>query len=593
MTKTPDKTGVIRISITSGGNRIPDTYGIVSIIISRKINKIPTAKIVLNDGNMPTGDFEVSNADDFVPGKEISIKAGYEAGEDPIFKGIVVRNSLKIDEKGNVRLSVECKDKAVKMTKGRKQVNHKETTDSKVISTLIENHSLSSDVDSTDTEFLELVQFDCTDWDFMLTRAEANGLLVVVMDGKIQVKAPDSNSSPVLKVTYGRDLYKFYADMDAASQIDQVTAWAWDPSEKEMIKETGSPATFNRQGNLDAKTLSKVIGLDALELRTSAAVDRKGLKKWADSRLLRAELSRLRGSLTFQGNSKAVPGSFIEVDKLSDRFNGSIFVTGVTHTLSQGDWSTDAEFGMPDTSFSRKSDISSPPAAGLLPAVNGLHIGIVIKLDEDPAKAHRVQVRVPVMGDESRDVWARLVQFHASKEFGAFFLPEIGDEVILGFLNSDPCHPVILGSLYSVKQPPPQPLEAENNIKKIVTRSSLEVEFDEEKKHILLKTPAGNQVILSDDEKSICLSDQSGNKVKLSPDGILLDSPKDITIKAIGDISLNAKKSVDISAAMDTSVSGLNVNAEAQVALTAKGSASAELSAGGQTTVKGAMVMIN
>lgn len=73
----------------------------------------------------------------------------------------------------------------------------------------------------------------------------------------------------------------------------------------------------------------------------------------------------------------------------------------------------------------------------------------------------------------------------------------------------------------------------------------------------------------------------------------MLDSPKDISITAQGKITIEAMDAIDMSAQADVSVKGLNVNHEANVGFVAKGNASAELSASGQTTVKGAMVMIN
>jgi uncharacterized protein involved in type VI secretion and phage assembly len=185
------------------------------------------------------------------------------------------------------------------------------------------------------------------------------------------------------------------------------------------------------------------------------------------------------------------------------------------------------------------------------------------------------------------------MQFHASNGFGAFFVPEIGDEVVLGWLDDDPTHPVVLGSLYSAKNVPPQQLAAENNIKTLVTRGQASLTFDDENKVVTLRTPAGNVVVLSDQDKSITLTDQNGNRVELGSGGITLESPRDIKVSAKGSISVDAEGTLSLSSKADAKIEGLNVNATAEVGLVAKGSASAELSAAGQTTVKGAMVMIN
>lgn len=216
---------------------------------------------------------------------------------------------------------------------------------------------------------------------------------------------------------------------------------------------------------------------------------------------------------------------------------------------------------------------------------------MVVKLDADPKGEHRIQVNVPTAGMDG--VWARLAQTFASNDFGVFFVPEIGDEVLLGWFNNDPAFPVVLGALHSSKCKPPYDLTAQNNIKAIVTRCKSRIEFNEQDKVITVLTPAGNSIVLSDKDNSILMQDQNGNKVELSPSGITLDSPKHIQFRANGTITLDAVGAVTISSKSDVKSTGLNVSCEAQVGFTGKGSATAELSANGQTTVKGAMVMIN
>ena len=268
-------------------------------------------------------------------------------------------------------------------------------------------------------------------------------------------------------------------------------------------------------------------------------------------------------------------------------------MSSVKHHISQGNWVTEVDFGLPPEWFAEQRDLVAPPASGYIPGVEGLQIGVVMKLDEDPKKQNRIQVSVPVLQSETAGVWARLANFYASNSFGNFFIPEIGDEVILGYLNNDPSNPVILGSLYGNKQVPPYEITADNFTKAIVTKSQLKIEFDDDKKIITITTPGENRLVFSDDDKSIQMLDQNDNKVILSTDGISLTSPKDIKISAQGKISLDAMDKIDLNSKADISAAGLNVNLDAQVGVTAKGSASAELSASGQTTIKGAMVMIN
>jgi Rhs element Vgr protein len=585
--------GVVRLTLTSSGSQVADTVQVVSVSVNRAINRIPYAKIVLLDGDMPAGDFPVSNSVDFQPGAEITISAGYDQDEETLFEGIVVRHGIKISGENDARLVVECRDKAAKLTVGRNNANYVDQKDSDIISTLVTGAGLTADVTASATQYKELVQYYCTDWDFLLSRAEANGYLVVVEDGKVTAKPPETSGSPKLKVTYGEDLYEFHADLDAMTQLAAVKGTSWDLTTQAVVEGQGDPQTLNAQGDLDSATLAQVLGLASFRLQTAAPLEQAFLTTWAKAQQVKSGLSRIRGRMKFQGSAKAKPGKLIELAGVGNRFNGQVFVSAVQHTISNGNWMTEVQFGMSPDWFTERRDLVAPPAAGLLPGVEGLQIGVVKKLDADPDGQHKVQVSVPVMQAETDGVWARLLQFYASTAFGAFFVPEIGDEVVLGYFNNDPSNPVILGSLYSSKHTPPYALTAENNIKALVTRSKLKIEFDDDKKIITIITPANNKIVLSDEGKSILIQDQNNNKVELNESGITLDSPKDIKITAKGKITLDAVGEIGITSKADVKVAGLNIKNEAQVGYVAKGSASAELSAAGQTTVKGAMVMIN
>lgn len=584
--------GPVRVVVTSEGADVSESAELISATVRRAVNKVPSATLVFADGDMPEQSFPLSDAAHFKPGAKVTLKAGYGDGEDLIFSGIVVRHGLTIAGNNDARLVVECRDEAVKLTVGRKNSHHADKSDADVISALVSAHGLTATVSGAALQHGELVQHYCSDWDFLLSRAEANGCLVVVTDGSVAVGAPQTSGSAALAVKYGESLIDFQADIDARHQYASVQATAWDMKTQALVQSSAeSPATLNAQGNLDSQTLAQVLGLSTLALQSGAPLSKAALDGWAKAQQLKSGLARLRGRMRFQGSALAAVGGLIDLQGVGQRFNGTVFVTGLTHQIESGEWTTEADFGSPAEWFTERADIAAPAAAGLVPGIEGLHVGVVLKLDADPASEHRVQVKVPSAGVDS--VWARLLQFTASSAFGAFFVPEIGDEVVLGWFNDDPGFPVVLGSLYSSKRAPPNTLTAENNVKAIVTRCKAKLEFNDEDKVITITTPGNNKVVFSDKDKSIVMTDQSNNKVELHTGGITLDSPKDIKITAKGTITLDAVGAVTITSKADVKIDGLNVNCEAKVGLVAKGAASAELSASGQTTVKGAMVMIN
>ena len=173
----------------------------------------------------------------------------------------------------------------------------------------------------------------------------------------------------------------------------------------------------------------------------------------------------------------------------------------------------------------------------------------------------------------------------AGNDRGSFFRPEIGDEVILGFINNDPREAIVLGQLNSSKNPAPLQAQDTNHLKGFFTRSKMKFQFDDEKSIITLDTPGGNSLVIDDDAQTITLQDQTGNKIEMSPSGIKITSPKDISIEATGKIAAKATA--------DASLEGMNTTLKASANLTVNGSAGVSVGSSGVTKVEGSLVKIN
>ena len=246
---------------------------------------------------------------------------------------------------------------------------------------------------------------------------------------------------------------------------------------------------------------------------------------------------------------------------IRDSFNGTVFVTGVRQDFDtvQG-WKTHIQFGALDKWAAEEHPVSAPKAGALLPAVNGLQIGTVAS-NEDPDGEHRVRVRLPLVNEQADGVWARVASLDAGDQRGFFFRPEIGDEVVVGFLEDDPRRAVILGMLHSSAKAAPLTGSDDNHEKLYKSRSGMRLYFNDDKKVVLLETPAGNRLTLSEDDQGLKLEDQNGNKLEFTSQGVKLESAAGLEIKAAGELKLSGQ--------------------------------SAELSSSGTTTVKGASVAIN
>ena len=83
----PSRHDVSSFQILVEGKQIDPSYQVISISVSREVNRIPTAKIYIRDGEAAERDFEISNSDDFLPGKKIRIKIGLDGNTTRHLKG--------------------------------------------------------------------------------------------------------------------------------------------------------------------------------------------------------------------------------------------------------------------------------------------------------------------------------------------------------------------------------------------------------------------------------------------------------------------------------------------------------------------------
>src|SRR6185369_5946116 len=128
---------------------IPQKFKAETIIINKEVNRIPSARLVFVDGSASEEKFEASNESLFIPGNQIEILAGYESDNRTLFKGIIIKQAVKIRSNNSI-LTIECKDAAIKMTVGRKDRYYTDNVkDSDVLSTILSSYGLQTDIETT------------------------------------------------------------------------------------------------------------------------------------------------------------------------------------------------------------------------------------------------------------------------------------------------------------------------------------------------------------------------------------------------------------------------------------------------------------
>ncbi|MCD6063678.1 MAG: vgrG [Flavipsychrobacter sp.] len=574
---TPANSDLPTYTILLDGEAIPTTYQVMAISVSKAVNRISEAEIIFLDGDVSQETFPLSDKPDFVPGAVIEIHAGYHQQEETIFKGTIVKHAIKVIQSDTPALILTLKHDCFKMGLSRNSRLFADSKDSDAISTILDEYSQKKEVEDTTVTHEHLLQYNATDWDFTVMRAEMNGLVVINENEKITVKKPDLSPDAVLELFYGSSILEFEAELDARTSYKEWKVKTWSAADQQLQEEEGT-SSLAEEGNLSSTDISGAIGDPELNISLPNQLESAEIKIVADAKAARTKLAKIKGRARCIGFAAIQPGDVVKLNGVGERFNGKAFVSGVRHFITHGKWETDIQFGMSYATHAELyTDIAAAPAGGLLPSISGLQIGVVAQLKDDPKGEDRILLKIPGLSESDEAVWARVACLDAGKERGSFFRPEIGDEVVVGFLNDDPRNAIVLGMLNSSKLPAPLQAADENHQKGFVTREKMKLIFDDEKKSITVETPGGNKITISDDAKGIELADQNGNSIKMDTEGITMESAKDVKVKAAGDIKIE----------------GMNIEIKASISLKGEGSSSSALSSSGMTEIKGSLVSIN
>ena len=543
----PDGSGFTIPTILIDGQPLDSAFALLGIDVTHAVNRIPTATISLQAPGTLTGEAPLLAGGPFAPAAEVEIKLrGADGNDVGVCKGLVTALAWHTRD-GAPTLEVVVKDKANRLTGARHSKIWSDMADSDAIRGIVEAASLAmGDAPDTQPVHKTLVQYDATDWDFILSRADALGLVVVARDGTLSLAKMDVGGAAARTFALGLDaIDDVQFELDAATQAPSLSGVVWDPDQLAAAAPADADVLALPQGGIGGDTVGDALGAGPAQLIHMVPLPAAEAKAWAASRMARERLALIQGRLSVPGLPDAQLMEVATLQGFGDRLNGKALVTGVRHRLDSRGFSTDLQFGLPAAPVGRLPDIADMAAGGLLPPISGLQLGTVTD-NQDPDGEARVKVSVPaILTDPAESLWARVVSPDAGGKRGFCFLPEVGDEVLVGFLNGDPRHPVVVGRLHGSKNALPDGF-TDGKQKGIVAKSDARIMFSEaDKPAITISTPDGRKIVLDDDAQTITLSDKNDNKIVLDAAGITIESAKDLTLKAQGAVKVSGA-SIDL-----------------------------------------------
>lgn len=373
-----------------------------------------------------------------------------------------------------------------------------------------------------------LMQYKESDWQFLQRLSAISGetLFYTGMDlvfGKYKDWKP-------MEVTYDKEITEF--QFGSRLLPNNFTRYQYQPSLDDTMMQDAPSRIEDSDDYLNTAAARSKELTEKRPVRKplDIAVDDKGS---LDELVVREKTATAAQTVYISGTAKtcaprigrlltiSMPGNMSSAKDL-----GTYRIIKVRHIIDQGSRYKCTFEGIPaDLKFFPVPDVKIPVADSLL--------GLVVK-NNDPQGQGRVCVEFPFARDRVSETWMRVMTLNAGssdavgQNRGMVFVPEVGDQVMVGFEFGDPNRPYVMGSMFHGNNS--KGGGANNAIKSIFTRS-------------------GIQIVFNDDEKSLHIEDPSGNTFDMDGNGnIAVNAPKNMTITVGEDLDVTVGKSILVKA---------------------------------------------
>jgi phage protein D len=541
----PDNSNLLSlINVKIDGADAPDKFmqDLLEVTVESSLHLPDVATLVLHDSRLHWID-----ENSLMPGKAIQVSATVARQEKLLFDGEIVEIEPNF-EPSTQRLIVRAFDRLHRLSRGQHVRSFLNVSDGDIVQKIAQEVGLQAKVGPTSQVHPYVFQNDETNLAFLQRRSAALGYLLFAQGKTLHCEAPQAQGQPV-ELEWGVTLREFHPRLTTIGQVDSITVRGWNPATKQEIigqarKGQGAPQVGQKKSG--GELAHSAFSLDTQTL----VVDRPIRTQTEADKLAQAVADRTAGRFIeaegiCSGNPSLVAGVSMKLKAVGDRFGGTYFVTSALHIYNAQEGYV-THFSItgyhPSTLFSlltREEETATPM---------GLVIGIVTD-NQDPNGNGRVKVKYPWLSGDHTSDWARVVTLGGGAQRGIEFIPEINDEVLVGFEMGDIHYPYVLGGLWNGRDAPPKKVTSGGKVQQRIIRSR-----------------TGHTITLDDTDGAggITIEDKNGNKM------VLDSGPNKLTITAKGNLTLEAQGQVQIkgmgvtvdggSATVDVKGSMINLN---------------------------------
>jgi phage protein D len=451
---------------------------------------------------------------------EVSVAFGKNGKETTIFKGEVIESEPEY-KLPLISLKVRAFDESHRLTRGRHVRDFQNVTDSDMAKKIAGEAGLDpKGVESTSITHPYIFQDNQSNLEFLKQRAALIGFMTYVRDGVLYFHKL-KESKEVQSLGWGKEgLTEFYSKVSSVKQPTEIEVRGWDPKRKQAVVAKigagkGHPEAKAADRSGAAQKGATKIGSAKQLLSTTVRSDSQA-KQMAQGEADRWAGAHMQAEGVSSGNPTLSAGTSVTFSNLGDKFKGKYIITSATHTFdSKKRYTTNF-----DVAAHTETTLAGLFGAPESEARVGFSIGIVTNND-DPEGWGRVKVKYPALSEDKESDWARVVSVGAGPERGIEFIPEINDEVLVGFEQGDIHCPYVLGGLWNGKDAPPKKtpdVVAGGKVERRIIRSRtghiVILDDSTSSPSVTIKTKAGHKIVLDDKAPSITIEDKSGCFIK-------------------------------------------------------------------------------
>ncbi len=509
------------------------------------------------------------------------------------FIGVITDVQLENSIDGLNTVLIHAASSTISMDGAAKNAHYYDKSASDIIGAIVGNYPITvGKIESTKDKFKFDTQYRESDFDYIMRLARGAGMFAYYTGRDFNLTP--ANSSNTVDLVWRENLGAFRMGLGTAPVEFKSEVYNYEQKKtySQDSQSISQQASLSEQSKVSPQASKKIFKESSFSSSPKTVEDAKALDKTLEN-----ERRRAMGSMIRCRGQSIVPavtiGSCIKIEGM-DKLDGQYWVKSVRHIFDDsgkyhntfvctpldiaypGKRETGKDLETGEESIKATASIENVEEAKRKPVL-GLHVARVVDLN-DPESLGRIKISYPWL-DSQQTAWVRLMVPHAGKDRGWYALPELDDEVLIGYEHGNTDHPVVLGCLYNKENSPMQEaVSSDNDIKMFMTRSGNKIVFNDKdgSEQILISQKEGkNQIVL----------DISGPSISITTEG-------DISIKG-NNLAVEAQEGITMKASSDVKIEGANIEIKAQGNITSEAAANNDIKGNAQVNVKGGMVNLN